>query len=82
MIQYYYNTTNNNNNKVSGSHGATKPHLGAQYLSFGKGATSATCAPTGAWTPSLFMPHVARQLGGKDQVQFERPVPRPGSYTV
>jgi hypothetical protein len=56
--------------------------LGAQYLTFGRGATSATCAKTAAWNPRLLMPHAARQLAGADRVHFERPRPRPETYTV
>mmetsp|Transcript_25784 Transcript_25784/g.57804 ORF Transcript_25784/g.57804 Transcript_25784/m.57804 type:complete len:299 (+) Transcript_25784:109-1005(+) len=60
--------------KVSGRHGKTKPTLGAQYLSFGGGATFATCAQTRKWDASKLMPHMARQLG-KGQFHFGRPPP-------
>eukprot|EP00615_Pteridomonas_danica_P000535 CAMPEP_0114336026 /NCGR_PEP_ID=MMETSP0101-20121206/5439_1 /TAXON_ID=38822 ORGANISM="Pteridomonas danica, Strain PT" /NCGR_SAMPLE_ID=MMETSP0101 /ASSEMBLY_ACC=CAM_ASM_000211 /LENGTH=554 /DNA_ID=CAMNT_0001467825 /DNA_START=184 /DNA_END=1848 /DNA_ORIENTATION=- len=50
-------------NQIKGTHSKTKPPLGSQYLNFGSGATFASCQKTGKWTDSLFMPHMARQLG-------------------
>ena len=67
--------------QVSGTHSKSKPPLGSQYLSFGRGATRATCARTPAWNAGLLMPHMARQLGG-GAVELGAAAPSPGSYRV
>ena len=67
--------------KVSGRHSSSKPPLGSQYLTFGNGATFATCAKTAQWRDSGFMPHASRQLAGRG-FRDRASLPAPGTFTV
>lgn len=48
--------------KISGTHGASKPSLGMQYLNFQPGSISSECHKTNRYQPRLFMPHHRSQM--------------------
>lgn len=48
--------------KVHGEHGAHKPSLGSQYLSFERGSLTSSCKTTSQFQSRMFMPHHSIQV--------------------